>query len=56
MTIIKILLTILTLAIVMILAYFLQPLRWEKEDSRPSIIGFAFMIWVLLMDAVLIWV
>ena len=53
---IRILTTILDIAILLSLAYFIRPLRWARYDDRPSLIGFGMMIAAILMDIVLIWV
>lgn len=47
--------TVLNLQIVLILAYFMAPLRWSNERDRVSLVGFGFMLGAIILNAVLVW-
>lgn len=47
--------TVLNLQIVLILAYFMAPLRWGNERDRVSLVGFSFMLGAVALDTVLVW-
>ena len=48
--------TAITLDIIfaLLVVYFMHRLDWQKEDERPSIIGFAVMIVAFVLNGCLI--
>ena len=56
MFLLRIILTVTDLLTMAALAYFLQPLRWERSKDRASIVGFWYMLGTIFLTVVVMWV
>ena len=54
MIILKFVTIILNVILALMVGYFLSCQSWANEDDRPSIIGFAVMIAVYMLDIALL--
>lgn len=54
MDILRIIAVMLNLVFCAVTIYFLRPLRWQYQEDRASIIGFAGMVVTYLLSAILI--
>lgn len=52
---IKLLTTLLDGLFLGVLIYFASSLSWDRENERPSVVGFTAMIMTVMFNLVLIW-
>lgn len=53
---IRVILTISDIALFVCVGYFAQGLKWSKEEDRPSIIGFMWMLITIAASVVFLWI
>ena len=52
---IKLIATTLDALHLAVLIYFASSLSWDRENERPSVVGFTAMIMTVMFNLVLIW-
>lgn len=55
LNILRAVVTMLNLSLFAAITFFLAPLSWKKEDDQANIIGFGFILCIIVLDMVLIW-